>query len=115
MEIAVVVIVIGIVFYFVSKRFTNFIRNDFYLEKPDMSKATVCKVGDVVTLRREGDKKIAVYDQDEKIGLIPEDYLHIVERQMKEEPDVHPKIIAINKGGFKIAMELKGEVRDIIR
>lgn len=116
MEAAIIILVIAFVLLIFSKRFKSLIRNDFYLEKPDLSLLDECKTGQKVNVRfLENQRQIGVYAAGKLIGLVPDDYRHIVERKLKEDESAAGELVKLNKHGFKIHIEMKGEVRDIVQ
>ncbi len=115
MEIALIILIVASAALLVISRFKNLVRNDFYLENPDYKTAAKCKVNDVVRIAGcEKNRKICVYFSGKKIGYIPEDYIKIVSRYLRENEEVKGKIIKITKAGIKIHVEMKGQVGDVI-
>ncbi|MCF8236302.1 MAG: hypothetical protein K9G67_15970 [Bacteroidales bacterium] len=116
MEIGIIILIIAAVLLLVSKRFHNLVRNDFYLDKPDMQKQSKLKTDDKVHFRWDDrNRRIEVFAGGSKIGLVPEDYMRIVSRKLKEQEEAEGKIVAINKSGYKVHLDMKGEVRDIVK
>lgn len=116
MEAAVIILVIAFVLLIFSKRFKSLVRNDFYLEKPETGLKEHCKPGRKVDIRfLENKRQIGVYCSGKLIGLVPDDYRHIVERKLHEEEQATGELVKVNKHGYKIHVEMKGEVRDIVQ
>ncbi len=115
MEVALIIVAVFIIFLLINRRFKNLIRNDFYLEKPELNYISECKVNEKVIIKYIDNKRnIAVYCNDKKIGLIPEDYSKIIIRLLSEKEYLEGKLTGVNKNGFKIKTGLKGQVRDMI-
>ncbi len=115
MEIAIAVVIIGLVFYFVSRRFKGFVRNSLYIDKPDFNALALCRAGDKVQIVKKADKRLTeVICKDTLIGYIPDDYNNVILRQIFEKELVEGTIVAINKNGCKIQVDIKGEPRDMV-
>lgn len=115
MEIALIILIIAGATILVMSRFKNLVRNDFYLEKAVLENANHCKVNDEVNiLNCENDRKICVYFHDVMIGYIPEDYVKIVKRYLREKEELKGKIVKITNAGIKIHVDMKGQVGDIV-
>ncbi len=116
MEAAIIIILVAVALMLVAKRFKSLVRNDFYLEKPDLAMQEKVLPGDVVDfVFEESRERIAAYCHDKKIGIVPEDYQQILLRKIKEDPESKGKLVAVNKAGYKVYVEMKGEVRDIVK
>ncbi|MDZ7741176.1 MAG: hypothetical protein U5Q03_05340 [Bacteroidota bacterium] len=116
MEAAIIIVLVAVALLLVAKRFKSLIRNDFYLEKADFALQDKCRAGETVSfVFEESRERIAVYCKELKIGFVPEDYLLILLRRLKEDPETKGKLVAVNKAGYKVYVEMKGEVRDIVK
>jgi len=116
MEIGIIILLIAGVLLLVSKRFHNLVRNDFYLENPNMQYQGKFKTGDKVHFSWDDrNRRIEVFAGEHKIGLVPEDYMRLVSRKLKEQQEAEGELTAINKSGYKVHLEMKGEVRDIVK
>lgn len=115
MEIAIIILVIGLLFYLANKRFKGFVRSDFYLDKPNLPALNHCQKGDQTRVTWiKGKNQIEVYSHDQLIGYIPDDYKNIIKRHLKEGDSLEGRISAINKHGCKVQLDIRGEARDII-
>ena len=116
MEAAIIIIIVAVALLLVAKRFKNLVRNDFYLEKPDMGAQAHCELDDLLDMEYEERRnRIAVINKGRFLGYIPEDYHNIVLRKLKAEPEAKGKLVGMNRSGYKIYIEMKGEVRDIVK
>jgi hypothetical protein len=116
MEIVVIIIIVAGAFYIAAKRFKGLIRGDFYLVKPDFTLQGKCKNGDDLEVVPNGkNTKIDILCRGKKIGEIPEDYQQVVLKKMRKEGDASAKLIGMNKHGYKVSIDIKGEVGDIVK
>ena len=115
MEIAIVVLIIGLVFYLVSKRFQGFVRNTFYLDAINTDILNKCKEGDIVIVSGMNQRgKLIVEKEGTILGLVPEDYTKLIKRHIPDEGNLKGNIIRCDANMCKVSFNIKGEARDMI-
>lgn len=115
MEIAIVVLIIGLVFYLVSKRFQGYIRDSFYLELLNENVTEQVKVDDEISvsgLNKRG--KLEVKWKGNYLGIVPDDYFNLIKRHMPKEGNLRGKIVLSDKKKCKVKFNVRGEARDLL-
>jgi len=115
MEIIIVILIIGLLFYLGSKRFQGFVRNTFFLDAVDQEALKVCSTGDMVVVRGIMQRNRLVVEKDgHYFGLVPDDYFNLIKRHIPDKGKLTGTIISLNDKVCKVKFDLSPVARDML-